>query len=156
MRDADARAFLEVHHDAVRGLAARDYDAAVIDRWAPLPITDEMVERVIQNADGETRFVAEQRGSVVGIGCLVSANRELRACYVSPAVARCGVGSGLVEAIETRAIADGVTLLQAHSSLTAEPFYRALGYQVQGYGTHWLKPGIGMPCVEVSKELSRD
>src|SRR5271157_6658813 len=35
MRQEDARAFLEVHHLAVRGLAAADYPAEVIEAWAP-------------------------------------------------------------------------------------------------------------------------
>lgn len=58
MRPADARAFLEVHHAAVRGLAAKDYPQAVIEDWAPLPLTDKVVERFLLNPDNEIRLVA--------------------------------------------------------------------------------------------------
>jgi putative acetyltransferase len=36
MRSEDARAFLDVHHAAVRGIAAKDYPLAVIEAWAPM------------------------------------------------------------------------------------------------------------------------
>ena len=51
MRDTDARPFLEVHHAAVRGIAAQDCPPELIEVWATLPITQERVERVaIENA----------------------------------------------------------------------------------------------------------
>jgi hypothetical protein len=76
----DARAFLEVHHVAVRELATADYPTDVISAWAPLPVTDKDVELVRLNADRECRLVAEFDGKIVGVACLVPANSELRAC----------------------------------------------------------------------------
>ena len=84
MRPEDARAFLEVHHAAVRGIAARDYPPAVIQHWAPLPVTDKDVEQLLVNRDGEIRLVAEIDGAIVGVGAIVLAKSELRACYVEP------------------------------------------------------------------------
>jgi putative acetyltransferase len=49
MRNEDALAFLEVHHAAVRGLAAKDYPQQVIEDWAPTLITDESIRRVLVN-----------------------------------------------------------------------------------------------------------
>jgi putative acetyltransferase len=77
MRPEEARIFLEVHHAAVRGLAAKQYSLEVIDAWAPLPILDEHVEKVRLNPGGELRLVAEIDGEVVGIGCPVAKNDEL-------------------------------------------------------------------------------
>ena len=79
------------------------------------------------NHDDEIRLVAELDGELVGIGALVLADSELRACYVVPAAARKGVGSALVAEIERIARQHGLTHLELLSSLTAEPFYRALG-----------------------------
>jgi putative acetyltransferase len=92
MRDDDARSFLEVHHAAVRRIAVRDYPSEVIEAWAPLPITQAVVEAVIANPEDEIRFLAERDGHIVGLACLVIANNELRACYVAPEEARTGVG----------------------------------------------------------------
>jgi hypothetical protein len=81
MRPEDARRFLEIHHAAVRGIAAKDYPATVVEAWAR-PITDQVIERFLANRDRELRLVAEIDGQPVGIGAIVVSNSELRACYV--------------------------------------------------------------------------
>jgi putative acetyltransferase len=97
MRAEDARAFLEVHHAAIREIAAADYPAAVIEAWAP-PVTENDVEQVLANRDGEVRLVVENEGQIVGLGAIVLGNCELRACYVAPDAARRGVGTAIVRA----------------------------------------------------------
>lgn len=154
MRDDDARPFLEVHHAAVRGIAAKDYPQAVIEGWAPLPITEKGIAGILTNPDNETRLVAESDGKVVGIGALVEAKNELRACYVAPDASRKGVGSALVRRIESIARSRGLTFLQLDSSVTAEPFYRALGYEVRARGEHVLGSGQRMTCVKMEKRLA--
>jgi len=123
MRSGEARRFLEIHHDAVRGIAAKDYPAAVIDAWAPLPITDQAVER-------------------------------LRACYVAPAAARRGVGAALVAEIERIARVHGLADLRLESSLTATPFYAALGYIAVKPGALFIAPGVPMTTLEMRKLLA--
>jgi len=149
-----ALAFLETHHAAVRGLAAADYPRQVIDAWAPMPITPEHVEFVRLNADCEYRLVAELDGRIVGLGCLVARNNELRACYVAPPAGRKGVGSAILREIERVARGQGVAVLKADSSLTAEPFYRANGYEFCGRGEHVLNSGARMACVKMRKNLA--
>jgi putative acetyltransferase len=84
MRPEVARAFLEVHHAAVRGTAAGGCPPAVIEAWAPMPLTDNAIERVRANPEHEYRLIAEVGGRVLGIGALVFEKSELRACYVTP------------------------------------------------------------------------
>ena len=155
MRSEDARAFLEVHHRAVRELAMDSYPLDVIEAWAPFPITEEHVQFVCLNADHEFRFVAELNGEIVGIGCLVPQNNELRACYVLPSAGRRGVGSAILREIERVAYDRGVAALHADSSLNAEPFYRSNGYEVRGRGEHILSSGVRMACVRMRKDLER-
>jgi putative acetyltransferase len=153
MRPDDTRAFLEVHHAAVREVAARDYSVEIIDAWAPLPITDGHVAGVLANPDDEYRLVAEIKGRVVGIGALVAENHEVRACYVAPDAGRRGVGSALLREIEREALQRGLKFLEADSSLTAEPFYAAQGYLVLERGDHVLHNGKRMACVKMRKHL---
>jgi putative acetyltransferase len=153
MRPADARAFLEVHHRAVRELAAADYPLDVIEAWAPLPITPEHVDFVRSTADREYRLVAELDGEIVGIGCLVPKNNELRACYIAPGATRKGVGSAILREIEQVARDQGVVTLRADSSLTAEPFYRVNGYEICESSDHVLNNGARMACVRIRKSL---
>jgi putative acetyltransferase len=153
MRSEDARAFLQVHHAAVRGIAAKDYLPDVIEDWAPLPVTEQSVERFLVNHDGEIRLVAELDGAIVGIGCLVVKNSELRACYVVPEAARKGVGSALVREIERIARDHKLEHLQMDSSVTAEPFYLYHGYRVRERADHVLRSGRRMACVRMEKLL---
>ncbi len=70
------------------------------------------------------------------VGAILSKNAELRACYVAPEAARKGVGSALVLELEQVAREQGMAYLELDSSLTAEPFYVAHGYEVRGHGEH--------------------
>jgi putative acetyltransferase len=152
MRVDEARRFLEIHHDAVRGLAARDYPAAVIQAWAP-PITDNVIERFLANRDGEVRVVAELDGELAGIGAIVVGRSELRACYVATNVARRGVGRAIVTEIERIGREHGLAHLDLESSVTAEPFYLAMGYAVVDRGELMIGVGVRMAAVKMRKPL---
>jgi putative acetyltransferase len=112
------------------------------------------VQRFLANSDSEIRLVAERDGVIVGVGALVLANGELRACYVAPAAIRQGVGSALVSRIERIARDNGLPDLNLESSVTAEPFYSALGYLVRERGEHIRESGVRMPCVRMHKILT--
>ena len=154
MRSEEARRFLEIQRESVRGIAARDYPADVVEAWAPLPITDEIVERFLNNRDDEIRLIAELDGQAAGIGALVLGNSELRACYVVPGAARRGVGAAIVTEIERIAREHKLDCLRLESSLTAEPFYAALGYRVEARGELILASGVPMSAISMSKQLT--
>lgn len=154
MKDADARAFWDVHHAAVRGIAAADYPDEIIADWAPLPITERHVVGLLAQAGNEVRVIAERDGSIVGIGCLVPKTAEIRACYVTPEAARMGVGTAVVRELESIARGQGLATLTLNSSVTAEPFYAALGYGVVGRANHALPTGRRMACVKMTKTLA--
>ena len=67
MAPQDARAFLEVHHAAVRETAAKDHPPKVIEAWASLPIDEAFVEKVRRNLNGDFRVVAEIGGEMIGM-----------------------------------------------------------------------------------------
>jgi putative acetyltransferase len=153
IRPEEARRFLEIHHAAVRGIAARDYAASVVDAWAR-PITDRAIERFLSNRDHEIRLMAEMDGEPVGIGAIVVSHSELRACYVIPTAARCGIGSALVAEIERIAREHSLDHLHLESSTTAEAFYSTLGYEVESRGELFIAPGVPMAAVKMRKRLS--
>lgn len=144
-----------MHHSAVHVTAALDYAPSILEEWARLPITDEAVEEFNANSEGEIRLVAEWAGWVAGFAAVVPPNSELRACYVSPIAAGRGIGRALVERLEDIAANKGAAYLWLHSSLTAHPFYEALGYETEGYGEHVLRSGQLMACVNMRKTLAR-
>ena len=150
----DAKTVIEVHHAAVRKTASKNYPTDILEQWAPLPVTDETVTKFIENADGEVRFLAEQDGKIVGMAAIVPSKCELRACYVAPEAGGRGIGTALLHELEKEADRRGLPFLQMDSSLTAEAFYKARGYEVQGRGEHELRSGKRMACVQMRKQLT--
>ena len=152
LRNDEVRLYLDIHEQAIRGLAGSHYSREDIEAWV-VPATDENVRRLTLNADHEIRLVAELDGSPVGIGALVLAASELRAIYVSPEGARQGCGSALVREIERIARINGVGRLTLHASLNAEPFYASLGYGALGRTEIALPNGHPMAVVRMGKDL---
>jgi hypothetical protein len=64
-----------------------------------------------------------------------------------------GVGTAIVRALEQIAFEHQLAFLELDSTLTAEPFYRSLGYVSQGRITHWLDSGQPMASIRMRKEL---
>jgi putative acetyltransferase len=153
LRADEGRLFLEIHAASIRGLAANHYPPEVIDAWQ-IPATENAVRRLMENPDREIRLVAELDGEAVGIGALVLETSELRACYVAPHAARRGCGAALVREIERLARDNGLTGLELAASVNAEPFYRALGYEVRDRGEHVLRTGHRMAAVMMAKSLA--
>ncbi|MEQ8369486.1 MAG: GNAT family N-acetyltransferase [Alphaproteobacteria bacterium] len=154
LNDSEARAWLELHHRSVRGLAAGHYPPDVIAAWAPPVVSDDEVAAFMADGAGQVRLVAEQDGGLVGVACLVAATGELRACYVAPAAARQGVGTALVRALEQAAREAKVPALTVMASLNAEGFYERLGYAVVERRNHRLESGVAMAAVLMRRELT--
>jgi putative acetyltransferase len=56
--------------------------------------------------------------------------------------------------IERLAREHGLASLQLESSVTAEPFYTALGYRVEERGDRPIAPGVQMAAIRMRKDLS--
>jgi putative acetyltransferase len=154
MRSGDACAYLQVQRAAVRWIAAKDYPPAVIEQWAPLPITEGAIAEVRANRENEIRLLAEIDDEIVGMGAIIPARNELRACYVAPQAAGRGVGSAIVRQIERIARQHGLTWLELDASVTSEKFYAGLGYEVRWRGEHILNSDQSMACVKMRKGFS--
>src|SRR5438045_4692971 len=112
-----------------------------------------MVERFLDNLDDEIRLMADVEDQAAGIGAVVVGKSDLRACYVAPTAVRRGVGSAIVAEIERIARVQGLAYLELESSVTAEPFYAALGYHVEKRGELAISPGVQMAAVKMRKQL---
>jgi putative acetyltransferase len=152
LRQSEIRLYVEIVNAAIRGLALGHYSAEVLDGWV-VPLTEASLAAVQANGDHEIRLIAELDGQPAGIGALILAPSELRACYVLPSAARRGVGSALVRAIEVQARAHGLVRLALAASLNAEPFYAALGYVVRERSEVVLQNGHRMAAVSMDKDL---
>lgn len=151
-RTADIPVLNALIDASVRGLQAQDYTPLQIDR--ALATVYGVDTQLI--ADG-TYLVAEARRTSADSDWVIAgcggwskrktlfgadhyAGREdslldprvdagkIRAFFVHPAWARCGIGSLILEACENAARSAGFTRLEMGATLTGVPFYRIKGY----------------------------
>jgi putative acetyltransferase len=122
---ADLPLLSEIRFAAIDELTGEDYDEAQRRAWASAA-DDE--EAFAQSLEKGLTLVALIGGAPVGFISLQNGGL-IDQLYVHPAVARTGVASALVEAIEKLATARGTATLATDASDTAKPLFEARGYQ---------------------------
>jgi GNAT superfamily N-acetyltransferase len=172
---ADVPRLREIIEASVRGLQANDYSPAQIE--GALRSVYGVDSQLI--ADG-TYLVAEdilQRDRVIAAcggwsqrktlyggdqyACredsLLDPARDaakIRAFFVHPEFARCGIGSMILQACEDAARAAGFTRLEIGATLSGVAFYKAKGYVEVENQTVPLANGETLPIVKMTKELT--
>jgi len=160
IRDAiasDAESIISVHQNAVHQSANQSYDQAILDEWSPLLSTRviSMQDKIANNPEQAIIVVIVlSDGQVAGFAEIVPSLEELRAVYIEPKYSRLGLGTALLQEIETRAVKQGLAKLILHSSLNAKNFYLKNHYAIDGEGHHQLASGQLMPCIFMSKDLT--
>ncbi|HEY8033498.1 MAG TPA: GNAT family N-acetyltransferase [Methylocella sp.] len=122
---ADLPLLTEIRFAAIEELTVDDYDEAQRHAWASAVDYDETFA---QNLEKALTLVALIGGGPVGF-IVLKEGGLIDQLYVHPAVARTGIASALVDAIEKLAAARGTAKLVADASDTAKPFFEARGYQ---------------------------
>jgi GNAT superfamily N-acetyltransferase len=79
---------------------------------------------------------------------------KIRAFFVHPDWARRGIGSLILDACESAAIAAGFTRLEMGATLTGVPFYRAKGYVELERLDVPMADGTTLPIVRMAKEVA--
>ena len=159
----DVEAIRTVHQAAITGLGPDAYDNQQVDAWARGIESADYA--AIESVDYDF-LVAEDGDDVVGFGSVryespddyeANVDAEVTAVYVNPEVARKGVGSTLLEALQARARDQGVRTLGLSSSLNAVPFYEAHGYERVRESTHEFSSeeltGVEGRVVEMVRDL---
>jgi putative acetyltransferase len=124
---------------SVEELTGDDYDAGQQAAWAALA-DDETA--FAERLAGQLTLIATMDGAPVAFASL-RGNDHIDMLYVHPAVARQGVATSLVDALEKLARARGAAKLTVDASDTAKAFFDKLGYVAQqrnaiAVGTEWL------------------
>lgn len=122
----DEMSLLDVFHAAVHGIASQDYTAEQIQAWAPAAMDRELW---IKRMRGIQPFVVESEGRTVAYAD-VQADGYIDHFFVSPAVARTGVGTLLMGRLHEVARAQGIAVLTSDVSRTAQPFFARFGFVV--------------------------
>ncbi|MBC3422316.1 GNAT family N-acetyltransferase [Pseudomonas sp. RW3S2] len=119
----DAVAISRVVIAALRESNSQDYPPDVIAQveqsFSPEAITTQLKKRKV--------FVALLGENIIGTAGLDG--DVVRSVFVDPAHQKGGIGRHLMDVIHTTAASAGVGAVRVPSSITAERFYAALGYQ---------------------------
>ncbi|MFB6095330.1 MAG: GNAT family N-acetyltransferase, partial [Halodesulfurarchaeum sp.] len=98
-------------------------------------------------------IVAERNGDIVGFGQVDLEEAEIVAVYVDPAYDRQGVGTTILDALETKAMERGLEGLTLLASLNAARFYERNGYRQVERTEYELQDGVALSVIEFEKEL---
>ncbi|PNE10621.1 MAG: GNAT family N-acetyltransferase [Beijerinckiaceae bacterium] len=121
----------EIRFAAIEELTVDDYDEAQRRAWAAAVDDDAAFARSLEKGltivaligGGPVGFISVQDGGLID------------QLYVHPSVARTGVASALVDAIEKLAAARGTAMLTTDASDTAKPLFEARGYEAMHRNT---------------------
>jgi len=153
LEDIDIPATAKVFYDAVQVGAANHYDVTQRNAWAPgIPDLKEWRYRL----DGQTVFVAERDGVVIGFMSLRSNDDTtgiIDLAFVAPPVMGSGVGRRLHEAIVQAARDQGLTHLTTEASLVARPFFERQGWRFVGKKPV-MRGGVPLACNAMELDLS--
>lgn len=152
---------------AIDLLLSRSYPILLKPDYKPsvmvtaLPLISKANPRLLQS--GTYYAVQDETGQIVGAGGWCHRNpmggpgREglghIRHVVTDFRYTRRGIGNALVNHIFETAKAAGIRQLDCLSTLTAEPFYAALGFRRIGDVELSLVPGIRFPAVQMTLQL---
>jgi putative acetyltransferase len=148
MLPADAPVLADIFRASIEGLTGEDYRAEQQDAWAS--VADDG-DTFAARLGSELTLVATLQGSPVAFAALEGPDK-VDMLYVHPAVARNGVATMLVDALEKLAGARGAKLLKTDASDTAREFFAARGYTAQVRNTV-LRGGEWLSNTTMTKQL---
>lgn len=151
---------------AIDALLGRSYPALLKADYPPsvlvttLPLMTRAQPRLV--ASGRY-FVVEEAGRLIGAGgwsealpgggAPIPGRGNIRHVATDPATTRQGVGRALMEATFVQAKEAGMTWCHAISTLTAVPFYTAMGFEPLGDVVVNFRPGIDFEAVAMRRDL---
>ncbi len=128
---SDLPLLAEIRLAAIEELTLDDYDEAQRRAWASRADDEKALGERLKKG---LSLVALIEGSPVGFIALQDGGL-IDQLYVHPAVARMGVASALVDAIEKLARARGVAALVTDASDTAKPLFEKRGFTAERRNT---------------------
>ena len=120
----DAVRIKELHDRAVMELCRNDYSSDQLRGW----VNRSPLEKYRWRLETQRIFIAEKDGRMVGFVRWYPETDELCSICVEPEFARQGIGTTLMEYAYADAKDHDVNSLWLDASLTAVPFYQALGW----------------------------
>lgn len=129
---ADCKELAKLFYDTVHTVCICDYNKAELNSWASGRVDLEAWNRSFIT---HKTLVAEVDARIVGFGdidisygCSICASAYLDRLYVHKDYQRKGIGRAILSALEKYAEENAVGLISTYASITALPFFEAMGY----------------------------
>ena len=119
----DLSAMAALFYETVHHVNAKDYSPEALDAWADGTVDLNAWD---QSFRAHVSLVAVEGETLLGFADM-AADSYLDRLYVSYSAQRQGVATALVQALEARV---QVQHYVTHASITAVPFFKAMGYHV--------------------------
>jgi GNAT superfamily N-acetyltransferase len=100
-------------------------------------------------------FVIEHHDDIVAFIALDGAVDQIRPLYAAPEVVRCGVGTVLLESVESTARRLVIPRLSVSATLNAVGVYSRRGDLNKGAAENVLPQGVSLRCVRMEKTLAK-
>lgn len=144
----DVPEVLDLHEAAVRAHGPAAYDDEQVAAWA------DRGDATGPPLDDLDRYVVfERAGDVVAFGDLDRSSGEICGLYVHPDDVRTGVGSAVLDHLESHARDAGLEETDLLASMNTVGFYERRGYDRVETVTHETTGGVELDCVRMSKAL---
>ncbi len=140
----DAFAVMELHERSVLALCRVDYSPEQLKEW----VDQSTFEKYQVRLENHRAYIAEYNDKMIGYVRWNPATDELCSIFVDSGYVRQGVATKLMQIAAEDAISHGVNEFWLDASLTAVPFYKALGWTYVKQALHG-----SLQCVRMTKHL---
>jgi GNAT superfamily N-acetyltransferase len=154
---SDVDDLADAHRDSILSVGSPYYPPDVVAAWQE-GVAGELYLQAMDH--GEVFFIAtgcvDGKALVLGFSSDYSIEDATHgtSVYVRGVAARRGVGTALLHAAESHAIANGAAMIRIEASLAGAPFYEVNGYVEVGRGEVQLLSGHPIQCVFMQKSLA--
>ena len=126
-RKGEEKELWKLFYDTVHNVNIRDYDENQIAAWAPEDIDINVVIQKFRKIDP---FVVIKEGKIIGYAD-IQPDGYIDHFYCHHEFQGQGVGSALFAALEKEARETGILEMYSNVSITARPFFEAMGFSVE-------------------------
>ena len=151
IRTEEIEQAIELIISSVVQLASSHYSKSQIEAW----VSQYPPPEVFATWRARRKMlVARKSEKLVGFGQIQFDRKEIVGVHVAPAVARCGIGTMLVDSLENEAVTADLTEIVVQASMNAVDFYEACGYRpVREIGFEFSN-GVKSNALYMEKQLS--
>ena len=122
----DTERIIKLFYDTVHEVNIRDYTKAQVEAWAPANME---VEVWMERLNSKLTYVAEAEGEIVGFAELESTG-HIDCFYCHKDFQGKGIGTRILQEIESKAKSLGINKLWTEASITAKPFFETKGFNL--------------------------